>query len=233
MPQFQEDNDWCNYQKKIAQIYDRQNYEPSLASYALNASHSFLEKKFDSSKFFTKVLEVGAGSGKHLHYVKHGFEEYVLSDSNPNMIKLAEENAPNKHRGLLSFEVIQAEALPYEDNCFDRLIAAHVLEHMYSPHLVLKEWVRVLKPGGTLSVLIPTDPGIAWRIGRYLGPRGKALKMGFPYDYIMAREHVNSCNSLIALLRYYFPKRHECWWPLLIPSIDLNLFFVCNAILKN
>jgi SAM-dependent methyltransferase len=97
--------------------------------------------------------------------------------------------------------------------------------------LALKEWFRVLKPGGVLSILIPTDPGLAWRLGRNLGPRKNAIKQGIAYDYVMAREHVNSCNNLIAILRHYFPKAEEAWWPTPIPSIDLNLFFAFHTVI--
>jgi len=122
--------------------------------------------------------------------------------------------------------------LDYSDNTFDRLLATHVLEHIYQPHLALKEWLRVIKPGGVLSILIPTDPGLAWRLGRHLGPRKQAMAKGIPYDYIMAREHVNSCHNLVALLRYYFSDAKEAWWPFPVPSIDLNLFFAFHAVVK-
>jgi phosphatidylethanolamine/phosphatidyl-N-methylethanolamine N-methyltransferase len=95
--------------------------------------------------------------------------------------------------------------LSYANNSFDSLIATHVLEHMYQPQLVLQEWRRVLKNGGVLSILIPTDPGMAWRLGRHFWPRKNVIAQGITYDYVMSREHVNSCNNLIALLRHYFP----------------------------
>ena len=89
----------------------------------------------------------------------------------------------------------------------------------------------MLKHGGVISILIPTDPGMAWRLGRHFGPRKNALAQGIEYDYVMAREHVNSCNNLIAILRHYFPGSKEAWWPFPIPSIDLNLFFAFHATL--
>jgi phosphatidylethanolamine/phosphatidyl-N-methylethanolamine N-methyltransferase len=138
----------------------------------------------------------------------------------------------DKFSNKLSYEVQSGEGLSYDNNSFDRLIATHVLEHIYQPHLALKEWRRVLKNGGVLSILIPTDPGIAWRLGRHLGPRKNAIAQGIAYDYVIAREHVNSCNNLIALLRHYFPEHTESWWPFPIPSIDLNLFFVFHAVIK-
>lgn len=46
----------------------------------------------------------------------------------------------------------------FGDDTFDQIYASHVLEHFdYKDHLVatLKEWRRVLKPGGTLCVSVP------------------------------------------------------------------------------
>ena len=153
----------------------------------------------------------------------------TAKSANPKTLEVANRKLAGTHGGKVSFEVQTGNRLSYSDNTFDRLVSTHVLEHIYQPHLVLKEWYRVLKPGGVLSILIPTDPGIAWRLGRHLGPRKHAIAQGIAYDYVMAREHVNSCNNLIAILRHYFPESKEAWWPLPIPSIDLNLFFAFHA----
>ena len=50
-----------------------------------------------------------------------------------------------------------SKPLPFEDNTFDLIYASHVLEHIpwYKTEEVLKEWVRILKPGGILEVWIP------------------------------------------------------------------------------
>ena len=44
----------------------------------------------------------------------------------------------------------------------------------------------------------------------------------------MAREHINSINGLVALIEYYFEKRQDCWLPLRVPSMDLNLFYIVH-----
>lgn len=47
--------------------------------------------------------------------------------------------------------------LPFKDNTFDLIYASHVLEHIpwYKSEEVLKEWVRVLKHGGSLEIWVP------------------------------------------------------------------------------
>lgn len=227
-----EDQAWLDYRAKFADVYDESNYASPLQSAVMRASHRLTEKHFQERDHYAKVLEIGAGTGEHLGFVRHSFDQYVLSDLDAKTLDVAKRKLNDKFGSRLLYETQSGSGLSYADNSFDRLIATHVLEHIYQPHLALKEWVRVIKDGGVLSILIPTDPGVAWRIGRHLGPRKNAISQGIAYDYIMAREHVNSCNNLIALLRHYFPDRTEAWWPFPIPSIDLNLFFVCHATVR-
>lgn len=226
-----EDKAWLDYRARFADIYDDSNYSSPLQSFVMRISHRLAEKKFQKRDHFSKVLEIGAGTGEHIGFVQHSFDQYVLTDLDFKTLDLAKSKLDGKYEDKLAFETQVGERLSYATDSFDRLIATHVLEHIYQPHLVLKEWMRVVKNGGVLSILIPTDPGIAWRLGRHLGPRRRAIAQGIAYDYVMAREHVNSCNNLIALLRHSFPENAESWWPLPIPSIDLNLFFVFHAVM--
>ncbi len=42
------------------------------------------------------------------------------------------------------------------DNRFDWVYASHVLEHLHEPELALLNWLRILKPGGHLIVVVPS-----------------------------------------------------------------------------
>lgn len=224
-----EDKAWTDWLDNFHSLYDSSNYSSALQSWMMRASHKLLERPFGGNTEFRHVLEIGAGTGEHVKFVRHGFEKYVLTDQNPKTLDVAREKLGSLHRGKLELEVQTGADISHPDNSFDRVIAAHVLEHIYPPHLAIKEWLRVIKDGGMLSILIPTDPGIAWRLGRTLGPRRNAVARGLAYDYIMAREHVNSCVNLVAILRHYLPEGKGAWWPTAIPSVDANLFFAFHA----
>jgi phosphatidylethanolamine/phosphatidyl-N-methylethanolamine N-methyltransferase len=224
-----EDAAWLDWKDRFSSIYDQANYSSTIQSLVMNASHRLLERPFNSTVKFSRVLEVGAGTGKHLAHVRHQFDEYTISDMDPATIDVAKSRNGDSR---VVFAVQSAERLTYPDASFDRIVAAHVLEHIFPPHLAIKEWQRVLKPGGTLSIMIPTDPGVAWRIGRCLGPRRNHIAQGLAYDYIMAREHVNSCINLSAILDHYFPSGKKSWWPLILPSVDLNLFCAFNVVVE-
>jgi len=45
--------------------------------------------------------------------------------------------------------------LPFEDSCFDFLVSHHSLEHMEDTDWTLREWIRVVKPGGVLAIVMP------------------------------------------------------------------------------
>jgi ubiquinone/menaquinone biosynthesis C-methylase UbiE len=209
-----------------AQLYESENYGPGLAGYVMRKSQSLIERPFGRDTAFRRVLEVGAGSGVHLDYVRHSYSEYVLSDSNDAM--LAELAAQAEGNLAVKIEKQSAAALTYPNASFDRLIAAHVLEHIVYPERIVREWARVVKPGGVISIVLPCDPGMAWRLGRHLGPRRRAIKRGLSYDYVMAMEHVNSITNLTSIIAHFFPRRTEYWWPLRLPSTDLNLIYAVN-----
>ena len=206
-------------------LHESENHGPGLAGFVLRNSRALIEAAYGAEVRFPRVLEVGAGSGVHPGYVKHGFDEYILTDSSDEMLaQLASHNSDRR----IKVEKQDATSLTYADASFDRVIAAHVLEHIVHPEKVVTEWARVLKPGGVLSIVLPCDPGIAWRLGRTLGPRRRAIKRGLSYDFVMAMEHVNSIANLIVIIAHFFPDRREYWWPLRLTSTDLNLIYAVN-----
>lgn len=208
-----------------AREYDRLNYSQE-ASRLLALSHDLLEKSYGPEAHFGTVLEVGAGGGQHLRHVRHRYDRYIMTDMRADLL----EASMARQGGVNGVEVRSedAGALSMPDASVDRLIASHVLEHLPDPHEVLREWYRVVRPGGVLSILLPCDPGLLWRVGRSFGPRRAAQKTGMPYDYVMAREHINSIFNLRALIDYYFGKVPDAWWPARVALPDLNLFYVCH-----
>jgi ubiquinone/menaquinone biosynthesis C-methylase UbiE len=205
--------------------YDRSNYDRGLAAIVLRSTHSLIEEPFGAESHFSNVLEVGAGTLAHLPFVRHGYDRYVASDHDEDVLNAASEQAIPARVELMKLD---GRSLPFEDNSFNRVIATHVLEHVPEPQLALEEWVRVLQPGGVLSLILPCDPGWAWRMGRYFGPRKQATRAGLPYDYYMAREHINSIFNLHQIVSYHFPNRKVVWWPLRFAVPDLNLIYAAN-----
>lgn len=56
--------------------------------------------------------------------------------------------------------------LPWPDDAFDEIHAHDILEHTswFHTERVLVEWLRVLKPGGKLSIKVPDLERICWMV---------------------------------------------------------------------
>ena len=89
------------------------------------------------------LIEFGCGTGSLLSFAKQHFDNVIGVDISPAMLQQADA------RGLdvLKGDIVK---LPFEDNSFDAAICISVLHHLHSPEQVLREMVRVLKPGKPL-----------------------------------------------------------------------------------
>jgi SAM-dependent methyltransferase len=99
-----------------------------------------------------RLLDVGCGPGTITLGLARAVApgEAVGVDSAPAIIEEArgvEGTTPN-----LRFEVADGYALPFEDGAFDVVHAHQVLQHLARPVEALRDWRRVLAPGGLLGV---------------------------------------------------------------------------------
>ena len=87
-----------------------------------------------------------------------------------------------------------------------------------------------LKNDGLLSISLPTDPGLLWRLGK-LFTKYITIKKTYKispkeYDYMIATEHINSIFNLISIIRYNFKDQiDESFLPFKIKLVDPNLFY--------
>ena len=51
--------------------------------------------------------------------------------------------------------VAYADRLPFKDNTLDYILSSHVIEHAFRPIKTIKEWLRVIKPGGYVFMIVP------------------------------------------------------------------------------
>lgn len=66
--------------------------------------------------------------------------------------------------------IADAAFLPYEDGSVDEIYAGHLLEHFDIEQDVLREWARVLRKGGKITICVPDiDKSLqAYRSGNML-----------------------------------------------------------------
>jgi SAM-dependent methyltransferase len=105
-----------------------------------------------------RVLDVAAGSGNASIPAAALGAQVVASDLTPELLSAGEKKAADLGVSL-TWEVADAENLPYPDADFDAVISS--VGVMFAPHhqAAADELVRVLRPGGTLGLLSWTPTG--------------------------------------------------------------------------
>lgn len=102
-----------------------------------------------------KVLEAGCGIGAQtVILAKNNPEAEITSvDISSESLEKARENVARN--GFKNVRFLQANifSLPFEEDSFDHIFVCFVLEHLQNPEEALKSLKKVLKPGGTLTVI--------------------------------------------------------------------------------
>lgn len=119
--------------------------------------------------------------------------------------------------------VSDIKALPFKDEDVDEILAVHVFEHFYLKEVpdVLKEWKRVLKPGGMLVLELPCFNKVAqWLQVQPLKPQMTMWAMyGDPsthhseadlHKWLWSVEQITDCLSFhkFESIRYEDPCYH-------------------------
>jgi ubiquinone/menaquinone biosynthesis C-methylase UbiE len=105
-----------------------------------------------------RVLDVAAGSGNAALPAAATGADVVASDLTPELLEAGRRDA--EARGLrLEWREADAEALPFADGEFDRVISC--VGVMFAPlhHRSADELVRVCRPGGTIGLISWTPAG--------------------------------------------------------------------------
>lgn len=101
-------------------------------------------------------LDVGCGTGWAVGQVIksiNGKGYFYGVDLSGKMIEKAKENFGENEN--IHFIKANAESIPLEDNYFDFIICTNSFHHYLNPHKVLKEFYRLIKPGGKVYILDP------------------------------------------------------------------------------
>ena len=183
--------------------------------------HFQMERDFENKKF-GKVLELGAGKGQHIDFVKHEFESYIQTD-----IRVTGD-LTSKSENKSEWMVADAQNLVnFKDNEFERTISTCLLAHLTDPETSLQEWRRVTeKNGGVISIYVPCEPSFLLRLAQKVSTRRKAQKIGIDYSSMHYREHRNHYFFLKTLILDTFKNDHikVVSFPTKYVPFDLKLY---------
>ena len=99
------------------------------------------------------LLEIGCGGGVLLNMALKTVKEAKAIDHSPDMVRIARErNQEAVSEGRVEIVNGDAESLPWSDDLFTCAAASGMFFFIEYPMIVLKEFYRVLKPGGRLVI---------------------------------------------------------------------------------
>ncbi len=101
------------------------------------------------------VLEIGCANGDLSSIISMHVDNHFGIDIDPVAIELARLKAYDYGLDNCYFNLGDGSNLDYNDNSFDTVVLAEVLEHVNDPNIFIKEAFRVCKPGGKVIISVP------------------------------------------------------------------------------
>lgn len=148
-------NHWSNQSYLLTQQYNNaQKLESRILIHERFSVNKYDWQRwvFDHFKMPSQgnVLEIGCGPGtlwlKNTDRIPEQWN-VTLSDFSAGMLQEAQKNLQNFPHPF-TFQIIDAQSIPFADQHFDMIVANHMLYHVPDRARALAEIRRVLKPGG-------------------------------------------------------------------------------------
>ena len=95
------------------------------------------------------LLDAGGGTGRSSFHLRPLVGRLVICDFSLPMLRQAQA------KGGMELAQTRAEELPFRDSTFDRVMVVDALHHFFDQSAAIREFIRVLKPGGRLVIEEP------------------------------------------------------------------------------
>lgn len=144
-----------------------------------------------------RVLDLGCFDGTIGEIlIKNGNEVYGI-DASKKAVKLACEKGIKAKVGNIE------EKFDFEDNFFDIVVAAEVIEHVLDTDFFIDEIKRVLKPNGFLVLSTPNVASLGRRILLFFG-KNPYFEASFGFPSYASAGHIRffTKSLLLSYLRY-------------------------------
>ena len=129
------------------------------------------------------LLDLGCGFGRHTYEALVRGADVVSCDmALPELEAIRNTEPILVDDGLFDGTLLHAQVqgdgtrLPYPDETFDKIIASEVLEHVPDDQAAYDEFMRILKPGGTIAVTVPSPfpEKVCWKLSdEYYAPKAQ------------------------------------------------------------
>jgi SAM-dependent methyltransferase len=137
------------------------------------------------------ILDAGCGTGRNINKLRLAGSSAIGIDFSYGMLKVARRNLADIPA---DFPVVLADlerTLPFETGSFDAVLCALIGEHLSALRSVLREFFRVLKPGGRLVFSVYHPEMAAAGIEANFEQGGVEYRLG-AFHYTVG-EHISFC----------------------------------------
>jgi SAM-dependent methyltransferase len=119
-----------------------------------------------------RLLDLGCGGGRHAYEAGRLGARVAAADMDLAELKEVRQLAAGmREAGELTTGTVDAVGgdalrLPFPDAAFDRVVASEVMEHIPDDRAAADALARVLRPGGTLAVTVPSwlPEQVCWKL---------------------------------------------------------------------
>jgi tRNA (uracil-5-)-methyltransferase TRM9 len=157
-----------------------------------------------------KILDLGAGAGRHLMSIKNG--KMHLVDFSRNMINLAKKRAKEKNIDA-EFKIADLTKLPFQNNFFDSAVAIavfHCVKGEKNREKSIKELYRVMKPKAKVLVAVWNKDSKRFKNEKKKERLVKWRDKGERYYYLFESEEIYDLfkKAGFRIVKKYIPQRN-------------------------
>jgi len=109
------------------------------------------------------ILEIGSGTGNISQFFIRNKASIVLSDIRLNYRNILQEKFGLDDQSVLEIDIAHPDfeqVYPTLLGHFDSIFCLNVVEHIKNDHLAIQNMMKLLKQGGTLTVLVPAHQAL-------------------------------------------------------------------------
>jgi SAM-dependent methyltransferase len=182
---------------------------PARYSFVSDFTETFL-RSVGPSRTPERILEVGPGPTSAIRKLMTKTDAYRCCECDPHFCEILRQELGDE-------PVICADIqrrVPMEGRAFDRIVAAHILEHLPDLPAALDEVSRLMKPDAVFDVVIPCEGSPLYALGRsFTSARTFRRHFGSGFREIMRAEHVNTAGEIVDELKRRFRVEHKEYFP--------------------
>lgn len=162
---------------------DAGKYQAGMGGWSKRLAHVFLEF-IGTIKEGDRVLDVGCGTGSLTFAIADATRASKIVGIDPSVGYLEYARANNTHAHV-TFEIGDAQKLPYDDGSFDYCISSLMIQFVPDAPAAVKEMRRVTNEGGSVATCVWDNSGgfelreKFWKAAMAVDPKAKRPDKSF------------------------------------------------------